>query len=437
MKRLFDYINSKVLIKVAWLNSGAVFTKIIAGLLTTKFIAVYIGAEGLALIGNLKNFFTAIQSFATVGLYNGLVKFIGQFKNDATKLSKTLSTAYYLGFLATILICFLCYYNAQAINDLIFSERYNYGFVIKIMALALPFYSLNAFSFSIMNGFTKYKFLLIINVIGQILGLSVTLLLIYNNNIEGALISVVIAPSLIFLITLVGILGRKSLISSIKVSQIDFKWVKKFGPFALMALVSGIALPVIYIVIRSYIISAEGMKDAGFWEAMNRISSYYLLFVNSFMALYFLPRFREIDTKAEFRKEVFNFYKTIMPLIGLGLIVIYLLKPFVVAFFLNNEFDAVQGLFGWQLLGDFVKVLSIVIAYQFIAKKMVLHFIITELILVIMLYVTSIYFIDLFGVKGANIAHFVTYLLYFGILILMFSNSLFGKSLNDEKQDLN
>ncbi len=71
------------------------------------------------------------------------------------------------------------------------------------MALALPFYSLNVFSFSIMNGFTKYKFLLIINVIGQILGLSVTLILIYNDNIEGALISVVITPSLIFLIELV------------------------------------------------------------------------------------------------------------------------------------------------------------------------------------------------------------------------------------------
>jgi len=426
LRKLFDYINNKVLIKVAWLNWATVMTKIVAGFLTTKFIAVFIGAEGLALIGNLKNFLNAIQSFATAGLYNGLVKYIGEFKNDTLKLSKTLSTSYYIGFLATILISFLCYYNAQVINDLIFSDQYSFAYVIKIMALALPFYALNMFSFSIMNGFTKYKFMMIINIIGQIMGLSVTLLLIWQNNIDGALISVVIAPSLIFLITLVGILNRRSLISSIRVSNIDFKWIKKFGPFALMALVSGIALPLIFIAIRNYIITNEGMKDAGFWEAMNRISSYYLMFVHSLMTLYFLPRFAEIDSKKEFRKEIFNFYKKVMPIIGLGLIVIYLLKPFIVAIFLTDEFETVQGLFGWQLLGDFVKVLSVVITYQFIAKKMYLHFIITELFLVIVLYLTSIYFVDMFGVKGANIAHFASYVMYYIIILLIFGSSLFG-----------
>lgn len=434
MRKLIDYINSKVLVKVAWLNSATVITKIIAGFLTTKFIAVFIGAEGLALIGNLKNFLTAVQSFATVGLYNGIVKYIGEFKNDARKLSKTLSTSYYIGFLATILISFLCYYNAKGINDLIFSAQYNYAYVIKIMALALPFYSLNMFSFSIMNGFTKYKFLMILNIIGQAMGLCVTLLLIWQNNIDGALISVVIAPSLIFLITLVGILNRRSLISSIKVSNISFNWIKKFSPFALMALVSGIALPLVYIAIRNYIINFEGMKDAGFWEAMTRISSYYLMFINSLMTLYFLPRFTEIDNKKEFRKEVFSFYKTIMPIIGFGLIVIYFLRPFIVALFLTQEFDAVQDLFGWQLLGDFVKVLSVVIAYQFIAKKMFLHYIITEVFLVIILYLTSVYFVDLYGVKGATIAHFVSYVMYYVIILLIFGSSLFSILRNEEKQ---
>ena len=407
MKRLFDYINSKVLIKVAWLNSATLITKIIAGFLTTKFIAVFIGAEGLALIGNLKNFLNAVQSFATVGLYNGIVKYIGEFKNDTLKLSKTISTAYYLGFFTTIFISFLCYYNARSINDLIFYTQYDFAYIIKIMALALPFYALNMFCFSIMNGFSKYKILLIINIIGQIMGLCVTLLLIYQNNIDGALISVVIAPSLIFLITVVGILNRRSLITSIKVSNIDFRWLKKFGPYILMAIVSGIALPLVLIAIRSYIISSEGMKDAGFWEAMNRISSYYLMFVNSLMALYFLPRFKEIDNKIEFRKEVFSFYKTIIPLFGLGLLAIYLLRPFLVALFLTEDFNPVQDLFGWQLLGDFVKVLSVVIAYQFIAKKMFLHYIIIEIFLVVMLYFTSTYFVDMYGVKGANIAGFI------------------------------
>ena len=435
MKRLFDYINSKVLVNVAGLNSANLITKIVAGLLTTKFIAVFIGAEGLALIGNLKNFLTAIQSFATVGLYKGIVKYIGEFKNDSLKLSKTISTSYYLGFLSTTFICFLCYSNAEVVNDFIFYAQNDYAYVVRIMALALSFYALNVFCFSIMNGFSKYKILLIINIIGQIMGLCVTLLLIYQNKIDGALISVVIAPSLILLITLVGILNRRNLSSSIKVSNIDFNWIKKFAPFILMALISGIALPLVFIAIRNYIIDSEGLKEAGFWEAMNRISSYYLMFVNSLMVLYFLPRFPEIDSKKEFRKEVFGFYKKIMPIIGLGLLIIYFLRPFFVALFLIQEFDAVQELFGWQLLGDFVKVLSVVIAYQFIAKKMFLKYIITEVFLVVILYLTSIYFVDMYGVKGANIAHFVSYLLYFVMILLLFSSSLFGILQDEQKLD--
>lgn len=409
-----------------WLHSATVVTKVFAGFLTTKFIAIYIGAEGLALIGNLRNFLTTVQSFATAGLYNGVVKYIGEFKNDVTKLGKTLSTTYYIGFCTMFLIGLLCYFNAEAINNLIFSERYNYAYIIRILAIALPFYTLNMFSFSIMNGFAKYKFLMIINIIGQIMGLCVTLLLIWQNNIDGALISVVVSPSLIFLITLVGITNRRNFLPQLKASDIDFNILNKLSPFALMAIVSGFALPLVMIGIRNYIISVEGMEAAGFWEAMNRISVYYLMFVNSIMTLYFLPRFQEIDNKKEFRKEVFDFYKTMIPVFALGLLVIYLLRPFIISIFLTDEFIRVEELFGWQLLGDLVKVLAIVIAYQFIAKKMFVHFIITELFLILMLYVTSIYFIDLYGVKGANIAHFVSYSLYYIIILIIFASSLFG-----------
>ena len=425
MGKFNNYINDHVLFKVANLNTATIITKIIAGILTSKAIAVFIGVEGMALIGNLRNFLSIIQTFSILGFYNGLVKSISEVKNDAFELSKTLSTAFYLGFFATILLAFYSYYNSEFINNFLFSVNYNYAYVIRIMALALPFYALNMFSFSIMNGFSKFKILLIINIIGQVLGLSVTLLLIYQNNIDGALIAAVIAPSLILLITFVGIMNQRSLVSSVKISNVSFEVLKKFGPFAILALVTAIAIPMVSIVIRNYIIDEVGIKEAGHWEAMQRISDYYLMFINSLITLYFLPRFSEIDTKKEFRKEVFSFYKTTMPIFGIGLILIYLLRSFLVKLIFSDAFEPTQDLFLWQLLGDFVKVLSIVIAYQFIAKKMFLHFIIIQIFLVIIMYLSSIYLIDIYGVKGAVIGHFVSYLMHYGIILLIFGTSLF------------
>lgn len=426
MSKINRYINDQVLFKVANLNSITILTKIVAGILTSKAIAVFIGVEGMALIGNMRNFLSAIHTFSILGFYNGFVKAIAEYKNDTLKLSQTLSTAYYLGFSATIFISFLTYYNAESINDFLFSAHYNYAYVIKIMAVALPFYALNMFSFAIMNGFSKYKILLIINIIGQVLGLLVTLLLIYQNNIDGALLAAVIAPSLILLITFVGFVNQRSLAPSIKLTNVNIGILKKLGPFAIMGLITAIAIPLVSILIRNYIIDQVGIKQAGHWEAMQRISDYYLMFINSLMTLYFLPRFSEIDSKQEFRKEVFSFYKSTIPIFAVGLVVIYVLRSVLVSLIFSEAFQPTEDLFLWQLLGDFVKVLSIVIAYQFIAKKMFTHFIIIEIFLVVVMYLSSIYLIDIFGVEGAVIGHFVSYVMHYGIILLIFSSSLFG-----------
>ena len=426
MKKFFHYINNEVLVKAASLNTTNIGLRIVAGILISKFIAIYIGPQGMALIGNLRDFLAAIQSLSIAGLYKGVVKFISEVKNNAVELSKTLSSVFYFGFVTTLLLAFLCYYNAEFINDIIFSDSYNYTYVIQILAIILPFYALNMFVFSIMNGFSKYKILLLINILGQILGLLVTLLLIKQENIDGALIAVVITPALNLLITIVGIAFRKSLVSSIKITNVSFSVLNKLSPYMLMALVSSIAMPIVMIIIRNYLIDEIGIKSAGYWTAMTRVSDYYLMFINSLMVLYILPRFAEIKSRREFRKEVFSFYKTIMPAFIALLTIIYLSRSVLITVLFTEDFRPVEDLFGYQILGDIMRVLSMVIAYQFLAKKMFSHFIVLEVFLFVIMYFSSIYLIDAFGLKGAVMGHCLSYVMYFGIILLIFGSSLFG-----------
>ncbi|KJD35069.1 lipopolysaccharide biosynthesis protein [Tamlana sedimentorum] len=432
MRKLIEYINEKVLVKIASLQMIAIITRIIAGLLTSKAIALIVGPFGLALIGNLRNFVAAFQTLATLGLYKGIVKYISEFKDNSNALTRTLSTTYYFGFISTLLVSFFCYFASEWINTIIFPSYNDYGYVIKIFAIALPFYALNMFTFSIMNGFSKYKILIIINIIGQILSVSIALILIYQEKLKGALISVAIAESIIFLITLVGIFNRQSMLPKVQVSAVSFQMLKKLSSYSVMALFPVLLLPLVTIAIRSYIIDNIGYKEAGFWEAMTRLSKYYLMFVSSLISLYLLPRFSEIKTIKAFKKEVWQFYKTIVPFLIIGLVLIFVLKKYIILAIFTEEFEPVEDLFFWQLLGDFVKVLSIIIAYQFLAKKMFWHYVLTEAFLIIILYITSVYFINLFGgVKGAVVAHFVSYIMYYGIILLIFSSSFFGADKDD------
>ena len=414
-----------MLFKVANLNSITLGIKIVAGLFTSKFIAIFIGAEGLAQVGNLSSFLKAIQSFSALGFYKGLVKYIAEFRDKNERLSEVLSTSFYIGFISTMAAAFGCYYFAEHINTFLFGTV-NYIYVIEALALVLPLYSLNAFCFAIMNGFSKYKFLLIISIIGQIAGLLITLLLIWQDKIDGALVAVAITPALIFLITLVGILFRKNLISFVKISRVTSNVLAKLSPYSIMALTSAVALPIVMILIRNYITGEIGLKEAGYWEAMNRISNYYLMFINSLIALYLVPKLSQTSSKKEFRVEVLGFYKSLLPYFFGLLLIIYVLRKYVLLLVFSEEFLPTQDLFLWQLLGDFIRVLAMVIAYQFLAKKMFSHFIILEIFLFTTLYFSSVYLIDVFGLEGAVMAHFVTHLMHFGIVVLIFSSSLFG-----------
>lgn len=421
------YINNKLLIKLASLNSLSVGLRIFSGFLTSKFIAVFVGAEGLALVGNLRDFVSSAQAFSTLGIYNGVIKYVAEFKSNIKELSKILSTALLLGALSTIIISISCFFFAENLSLIIFKQDNNYAYVVQIFAIALPFYALNLFILAVINGFSKFKTIILLNIFGQILGALITLFLIWKKNTDGALIAVALVESIIFLVTLFGIIKLRNLVPVLKLKNFDFKFLKKFGAYSGMTLFSAIVIPLVAFLIRSYIIDNEGLQNAGLWEAMNRISKYYLMFVTTLISLYILPRFVEINTIKGFRDEVFNFYKTIIPIFGAGLVIIYFLRNIIIQIVLSEEFKPVTDLFFWQLLGDFVRVLSVVIAYQFIAKNMFWHYIITETLSVVVLYFSSLYLIDMYGIEGANMAHFVNYILYFIVILIVFNKSLFGK----------
>ncbi|WP_299389830.1 O-antigen translocase [uncultured Gelidibacter sp.] len=427
MKRILHHINSNLLLKIASFNSVAVLIRVIAGFITSKAIAVFIGAEGLALIGNLRNFLTTTESFATLGFSNGVVKYVAEFKKDDTKLKQAVGTVLTTVLITSVVVSSLFFVLAEPLSHWVFGTEQSYVYVIKLLAFALPFTALNSVLIAIINGLSKYKTVVKINIYGQLFGLAMTLLLIWKAHLDGALVASVVIPGLLFFVTLFSFFDSIDFFKTVRLSSVNLKILKNLSSYSLMALFTAAVMPLVFVLIRNYLIDHVSLKDAGFWEAIRRISNYYLMFVSSLLALYILPRFSEIKTSVVFRKEVVHFYKTVIPIFAVALIVIYVLRSFIIQVLFTDEFQPVAHLFKWQLLGDFLKVISSVIAYQLIAKKMVLYYIGIELFSIITLYLASIYFIDLYGVEGAVIAHFVNFALHTIVIVIVFKKLLFSR----------
>ena len=192
--------------------------------------------------------------------------------------------------------------------------------------MLLPFYSSSIFFLSFINGLGYYKNVIYINIFGNIIGLIVSVLLIIRWQTFGALLSIIITPSLLFFVTYFYISKEINLIKSINFRSFDFNSIRFLTSFSLMALASSVVGPIVFIVIRNYVIQKVGLEQAGYWETINRISSYYLLFVTTILTIYFLPKLSVSKTNQETKIIFWSFYKYLLPLFIFGILIIFSLE---------------------------------------------------------------------------------------------------------------
>ena len=103
-------------------------------------------------------------------------------------------------------------------------------------------------------------------------------------------------------------------------------------------MVSSVLGPMVYLAMRKNVIEKLGIDQAGFWEGMTRISTYYMLFVSTILSVYFLPKLAIAKENKETKNIFWKYYKFILPVFILGLIVVYFARFFIVQLLFTKEF---------------------------------------------------------------------------------------------------
>lgn len=411
--------------KATTLNGVSILLKVVFGFITSKFIAVFVGANGIALVGNLRNFITSIEGIATLGLENGVVKYVAEYREEKEKLHKALATIFISVIVSCVILMIVMLLFSESLNLMVFGSHYSFSFVFKALALALPFYIGNIILIAAINGFNEYKKVMYINIVGSCMGVIVSVFLIWQWLVVGALLSIIVTPALLFFVSFVTLNRELQLFSNIRRHDFSTRFLKKLSSYSLMALVAAVIGPMVFLAIRQYIIRHIGINDAGYWEAMCRISSYYFLFITSIITIYFLPKMAAATSNEETKMLFRQYYKGIMPLFIAGLIILYIGRELLVRLLFTKEFLPVSQLFLWQLTGDVFKAASFILGYQFYAKRLIKAFIVAELASLAVLYGSSMYLISVYQIEGVVMAHALTYFVYFTALCLYFRKNLF------------
>lgn len=422
--KLPKFIRENLLLKMTSLNAGVVGIRLVIALFIQRMIASMLGASGVAIIGQLQSSIQLMTSVGSFGIFNGVVKYVSEFKEDKEQLQKLFSTTFVFTSIITVVssLSFLIF-SKQLSNYLFDSE--NFAYLIKIMAVAIPFISLSRIFNGVINGLSEYKKYAKIELVSYLISSALTVLFLFQFHLNGVLISIAIAPVIKLGILLY--IFYKTLIEYVQFKELKFKLFmsKELLAFTLMSFFSTVLSSFIEIDIRTMITDRITLDDAGIWTGMTNISKNYMVFSNSILTLYVLPKFASIYKRTDFYKELLSIYKTLLPLFGMGMLLVYLFRDYVILL-IYPEFYEMSPLFKWQLIGDFVRLASIVLSYQLVAKRMVKSFVFTELLSLGLFYGFAYLLTDTYGIEGVVMAHMFRTILY-SIAVLFLVHTYFNR----------
>lgn len=419
-----DFIKSNLLLKVTSVNSFVIGVRLVISFFIQRLLADVVGETGIHKIGQLRSLTQILSSFGSLGIFNGVVKYTAEFKEEKEKLRQLFSTTAVFTLLGTIVSGFVLFIGAGYWSEKLFSSE-EYSYIIKLTAIIIPFISIQRVFNGVINGLSDYKKFGKIELISYIISAALTVVFLIRYNIDGALVAIALTPVIQVSIMLVMFLKVLKKIIPFNEITLSTPFAKNLLAFTLMSFVSTVLLQYAIIDIRSMITNTISEEDSGIWTALSFISSNYMVFIGGILTLYVIPKFAGIYTQKEFTKELLNIYKTLLPLFGIGMLLIYFGRQLFIDY-IYVGFDAMNPLFKWQLLGDFVRLASIILAHQFLAKKMVRNFIFSEILSIALFYGFTYYLTPIYGVEGVVMAHLGSYIIYF-LVVLFLVYRYFGK----------
>lgn len=401
--------------KVAFILTNIhIIIKVIAGIIMNKVISVYLGPSGLALLGQFQNTTGLISSIGHGSIQTGNVKYISENKNDEENLKQITSTSFIVILVLTLIISILTFIFSLKLSELTFYSA-EYSFIFKFLSFSLIFYSLNIYLLSVINGLEKIKLFTLINIILSLVSLiSVSILTIYFK-LSGALISLVLSQSLVFIICYFIILNKFG--NSFFLNIINFKYFKKkitlkLFKFSIATFSSGAIVAITMLIIRYIITSKTSIDSAGIWESGWRILVYFnMIFAIPFSIFYF-PKFSKSIDMDEILKMLYDSIKFNLPLMLALSIIIIVFKNFFIVLLFSEEFLDLSLFLNYIIFAEIFRILGIFIHNIYLAKTHVFTTILFQIFFFSTFIVFTYLTIDDYGLIGVGVSYLAASILY-------------------------
>jgi O-antigen/teichoic acid export membrane protein len=404
-------------------NGIANGVQLLVGIVSNKVVAVIIGPSGIAFVAHFNNLIQMVSGFVAMGMPVAVTKYVAEYGEDEEAQKRLFGTAFYLS-MASLVICisFILVQHFYFLGKIFKGEQYQRLFLIS--APVFICFVFNGLITSLINGRKKFQLLAITNIISSLIGAAIMCIGVYYWGVIGACYATLLNALAMFIVYTLFIYCDKIVITFKYFTSFDPLYIRNLLKYFLMAL-SGIYASYMIFEIRGYLIKQFSLDDAGYWQAIVRISDHYLAFITSTLGIYYLPRLSEIKDDKEIKRELYKGFIFILPIVVFSSVVIYFLRDFIIYLLFAPSFYPMRDLFLFQMLGNVLKIASWLLSYLMLAKAMTRLFIVTEIVFSSSFLLLTIILTDNFGLVGVTYSYFVNYLIYLIVMIFIFRKYIF------------
>lgn len=348
---------------------GVKVFEVLTGIVRGKFVAMFLGPQGMGISSLFMSAFTPIQQFASLGLNLAIVKEVAASGEDEAKRHATFAVARRLTLLTALFGALICFFAAPWLSRASFGSA-DYTWQFMLLAVAVFFGIGGNGRLAMLQGLHEVKRLSRASLTGGLAGLFVGVPLYYffgDKGIVPSIIVMTLSSYLFFTYNLRKAEGNPA--------RVRFAWqehspmVKRLIATGLILMAGDLIGSVCTYGNNVFVRVFSGETTLGLFQAANSLTNQYSGMVFTAMSLDYFPRLIAVARDNEGMRGVVNRQTEIVGLlIAPAAIALILTAPLVIRLLLTDKFLPAVELMRWLGLGVTLKALMFPMGYITFAK---------------------------------------------------------------------
>ena len=404
--------NYKSIAKANALFGGVQFYIILIGIIRSKVVAVLLGAEGMGIMGLLNSTIDLVKGATNCGLQTSAVRDVSLAKssNDHNQVSTIYSIISKLAWITGLVGAIVVFVFAKQLSLLTFSNG-DYTWSFRLLSVVLLLSQLAVVNQVMLQGLRELKKVAMNNVVGNTLGLIITVPLYFLLRTNGIVPAIIVTYAISFFVSIYYLkkLRLHKAEMSIRESAILGRQMIVLG---IMLSVTGLMDVAQTYIVKLFIAKVGSVADVGLYNAGFAIIVGYVGLVFSSIGTDYYPRLSSLSNDQKQYNDVINDQLEIMLLVLLPLVCVFIVfSELAIRILYTEEFLDAKTMINIMAIGMIQRAISWCPGFLYVAKGDSKLYLIIYIVTFVLSTAMYLWFYKLWGLTGIGMAFFAMYFL--------------------------